>query len=568
MDQLAEAAPRRGGSRKLTCPQCRAECKESEVSTNFALRDMLLSSSASNPPPRNASLQQPLLSNSGGPEVIPALAHGGGFAAAAPPQASAPTFAPASAPPLADATQALAPAQLRMSDGAEPWAVGPQNIYQTDGLFFQRVAPPQAGQDEGEKDAAWKLMRKNTLLEWGRLRETFMHRRPRCLMDQMVSGSGLYPPRLLEDAWFTSQECEMVTALERVLTNTGQASILARDMLTPLIYDIDVRIILDNSGSMQLDMFGQSAGGGGWGTSSGSVVGGSWIDQTAAERPQLMRDLFTRMRQPRSNFGVAPPNSPFSPHHRRWFFARHCLSRWMEVYDTLGLDPWVYLLNGRSTKLRGSQLGSVFEQQPQGRTPLTDVVGQAVRDHVAEAADRMLLLLVVTDGEADNMQTFAAELDYVQNNVYGDVQVCFMGLSLVPQDIEWFEMEECDETRIRTVEAYEVEQRQIQCREVVSKEGGYNFDMHTFRVLLTNFYPADYDYEAPLQNLRHRLYITVHGRDRWYGLKIPCWRCCVSNLLCTACFVATCAHCNGWCQGNECGKYQLPEMLEGIFGEE
>merc|ERR1719272_947398 len=141
---------------------------------------------------------------------------------------------------------------------------------------------------------------------------------------------------------------------------------------------------------------------------------------------------------------------------------------------------------------------------------MTDALERALQDHANEASGRSLLLLVVTDGEADDMQTFSATLDRVQNNVYGDVQVCFMGLSLVPQDIEWFENEECDETRIRTVEAYEVEQRQIQLREVVSKEGAYNFEMHTYRVLLTNFYPADYDYEAPLQNLRHRLYITLH----------------------------------------------------------
>merc|ERR1719272_418565 len=135
---------------------------------------------------------------------------------------------------------------------------------------------------------------------------------------------------------------------------------------------------------------------------------------------------------------------------------------------------------------------------------MTDALERALQDHANEASGRSLLLLVVTDGEADDMQTFNAVLDRVQNDVYGDVQVCFMGLSLVPQDIEWFENEECDETRIRTVEAYEVEQRQIQLREVVSKEGAYNFDMH----------------------------------------------CC------------------GWCQGNECGKYQTPEILEGCCGDE
>merc|ERR1711981_684585 len=101
---------------------------------------------------------------------------------------------------------------------------------------------------------------------------------------------------------------------------------------------------------------------------------------------------------------------------------------------------------------------------------MTEALETALSDHMREDPSKSMLLLVLTDGEADNMQTFCAALDRVQNNVYGDVQVCFMGLSLVPRDIEWFENEECDETRIRTVEAYEVEQRQIQLREVVSKE--------------------------------------------------------------------------------------------------
>lgn len=50
---------------------------------------------------------------------------------------------------------------------------------------------------------------------------------------------------------------------------------------------------------------------------------------------------------------------------------------------------------------------------------------------------------------------------------------------------------------------------------MIGTEGDYNFDMHVFRTLVTNFYPADYDVEAPMQNIRHRLYATCHGRDRW-----------------------------------------------------
>lgn len=284
-----------------------------------------------------------------------------------------------------------------------------------------------------------------------------------------------------------------------------------------------------------------------------------------------MRDVYAKckMRQPRAGT-PAPPRSPYPPTHRRWFFARDALFRWMQVYSILGIDPWVYKLNrGRgSMKVRGSTLADVFKTEPQGGTPLTDVMQSALDDHQTECPDKSLLLLIVTDGEADNMQLFGQMLDCIQNKQFGDVQVCFMGLSLKPSDIEWFEMEECDETRIRTVEAYEVEQRQIQLKEVVQKEGGYNFDMHTYRVLLTNLFPADYDYEAPLQNIRHRLYITCHNCDRWYGLNIPGWRCLCSNLLCGACFLVTCCCCNGWCQGNDCGKYQAPDCLEGLKGEE
>eukprot|EP00932_Pfiesteria_piscicida_P015762 SRR837773.2847.p2 GENE.SRR837773.2847~~SRR837773.2847.p2 ORF type:complete len:167 (+),score=57.34 SRR837773.2847:325-825(+) len=165
------------------------------------------------------------------------------------------------------------------------------------------------------------------------------------------------------------------------------------------------------------------------------------------------------------------------------------------------------------------------------------------------------------------MLRFSTCLDEIQNQQHGDVQVCLMGLSLVKDDIEWFEDEECEDTRIRTVEAYEVEQRQIQMREVVRREGGYNFLMHTYRVLVTNYFPSDYDYEAPLQNLRHRFYITWHGRDRWWGIRAPPYKW-LSQLVCSGCFLGSCACCCGWCQGHDCGKCKWPELLEGCCGEE
>ena len=67
-------------------------------------------------------------------------------------------------------------------------------------------------------------------------------------------------------------------------------------------------------------------------------------------------------------------------------------------------------------------------------------------------------------------QAFNGVLDAIQNRQHGDVQVCLMGLSLVPEDIEWFEDEECDDTHIRTIEAFEVEQQQMLRREVITKE--------------------------------------------------------------------------------------------------
>jgi hypothetical protein len=131
-----------------------------------------------------------------------------------------------------------------------------------------------------------------------------------------------------------------------------------------------------------------------------------------------------------------------------------------------------------------------------------------------QRSDRPLLVLALTDGEANDAQLFNTTLDQIQDGKYGDVQVLLMGLSLDKEDIEWFEDEECDDTRIRSIEAYEVEQQMIHFRMTDLHENDYNFAMHTFRALVTNYFPADYDYEAPLQTLRHRLYITLHALDR------------------------------------------------------
>ena len=61
-----------------------------------------------------------------------------------------------------------------------------------------------------------------------------MRRWPGCLMDQMLSGSHLYPPRLLDpEEWLTPQERAMAATIEHMLEGTGNAQNLAMDMLAP-----------------------------------------------------------------------------------------------------------------------------------------------------------------------------------------------------------------------------------------------------------------------------------------------------------------------------------------------
>ena len=166
--------------------------------------------------------------------------------------------------------------------------------------------------------------------------------------------------------------------------------------------------------------------------------------------------------------------------------------------------------------------------------------------------------------------------------------------------VDRFENEECDDTRVRTVECFEVEQQQMLRREVITREGDYNFDMHVFRTLLTNFFPADYDYEAPIQNMRHRLYITLHGWDRWWSLRsvgvertlaqarygggagygyqsaaaaqqlCGCYQCCsdcCGAAVCTPLYVLTGACCCGLLQGQECCQCRPTDCLDACGGE-
>eukprot|EP00931_Biecheleriopsis_adriatica_P087850 TRINITY_DN62262_c0_g1_i1.p1 TRINITY_DN62262_c0_g1~~TRINITY_DN62262_c0_g1_i1.p1 ORF type:complete len:567 (-),score=51.05 TRINITY_DN62262_c0_g1_i1:61-1695(-) len=500
----------------VVCPLCRLQAPSGDIRTNFALTQII---------------------------------EAGGRVQQAPGQQAMSTQA-------FDIPSASAPSRV------EPWEVGPENVYQQidlqrQGEMTEHFAVP-AGCQPCENVAAWIQQRREILRDWGMKRERTMHRLPHCLMDQMVSGSGLYPIRYLEDTWLTPTELEMVHRLERVLQDTGLSHALARDMLTPIIYDIEVALVLDNSGSMSLDMFGQR-------------VTGHFMEGMGMNRADLLQSALQAslpggwwMRYVSGIPPARPAENPMSPCHRRWYYARHHMRLWGSVFAIMGLDPWVYLLNpvNGQHKYRSSQIDEVvFSRGPNGTTPMSRTIRTVLREHSQTNRSQPLLLVALTDGEADDMIDFNRVLDEIQNCAHGDVQVCLMGLSLVKEDIEWFENEECDETRVRTVEAFEVENRQIQLREVVKREGGYNFMMHVMRVLVTNFYPADYDYEAPLQNLRHRAYITLHGRDRWWDWQNPLWRCCCSSILCPGCFLATACHCCGWLQGNDCGKIQWPDVF-------
>jgi len=332
------------------------------------------------------------------------------------------------------------------------------------------------------------------------------------------------------------------------------------DVMIPLLYTINVKIILDNSGSMGLDMFGNDT--------FASYSSSDFISQVS------QGPISYSFPDPTYN----PRSVPIDPRHRRWFFARDALMKWMRVFQAMGLHPPIYLLNaiGGQLKLDPSQLDRIFGTTPSGSTPMTECIQRTLDDHRMESRiggtqQNSLLLLILTDGEANNMQTFNKLLDSIQNRIHGDVQACLLGLSLRKEDIEWFENEECEDTRIRTIEPFEIEQYQILRREVVKKEGQYNFDMHTFRALVTNFLPADYDYEAPNQNLRHRIYVTFHGKDRWWS-ESNCFWSCLSSIcgwcVCTPCYLLSCCCCGGYCQGYECGKCRKTECLESCSAGE
>ena len=144
--------------------------------------------------------------------------------------------------------------------------------------------PPPPGD---QSTPQWLAAREEALRALGARRESALHRPPRWLLDQLVSGDGFYPPRLLSDGWFTPEEHIMIERIEAIIAGDdeeaaqaedrrsrsagqdggsgsgpsgGRYRALAMDLLTPRLFGVDVRLVLDDSGSMSLDMFGETTG--------------------------------------------------------------------------------------------------------------------------------------------------------------------------------------------------------------------------------------------------------------------------------------------------------------------
>jgi len=421
-----------------------------------------------------------------------------------------------------------------------PWEIGPEPVYSTgyENLYANESHSVAAPEHSMMSEHRWKADRKAKLLEWGQKREEFMHRKPTFLVDQLVSGSGLYPLRMLDETqWLTNFESQQANQIADILFDVGGLAYpMALDIISLLVYDVDVRIVLDNSGSMGQTMLGQQM---------------SIPDEYAGVR------------------------SPMSPYTERWKMAEDSLKKWFMIFDILQISPPIYFLNATrhyGRRVQGVPVAEIFSRtNPGGTTPMTQTFSMLLDDYVREnSRDSPLLVLALTDGEANNQDQFNSLLDRVQNKIYGNVQVCFMGISLEERDIEWFEHEECANSRIRTIEPFEVERTEMLQKTVITKEGEYSFAMHTYRALLTNFFPADYDYEAKIQNLRHRIYITWHGKDRWWSQKNFCYRafsCIMDLFICTPFYLSTCYCCCGWLQGGECGHYHHTYCVEMVCGE-
>lgn len=335
----------------------------------------------------------------------------------------------------------------------------------------------------------------------------------------------------------------MISNLEALLAPTGHEAVLARDVMALRLYDVDVRVVVDDSGSMSWGML-QSAGRSGWTRERVQQVFGA-----RAFEPGCIEEF---------------ASCPFGPGEKRWTFLQNALESWERVFQIMGVHRKLYCLNARPDP-NGSVQGALCTG-PSGRTPMGATFQRVLQDFQREQSGRPLLILALTDGEANDKDFFNQTLDQIQDGFYGDVQVCLLGLSLEKEDIEWFEDEECDDTRIRTIEPFEVEQQQILWRKVIPHHDHYNFAMHTFRALVTNFFPADYDYEAPVQTMRHRLYITLHAIDRRLT---GCRDNNYSSLAMSNTCSSNCAEWRGWCVlglFRRTARHQDPEERSVMLG--
>lgn len=442
-----------------------------------------------------------------------------------------------------------------------------------------------------------KEERKTRMLQSGKHRERYMHRFPHCLMDQMVSGSHFFPPSLMPGELLPDEQKKVQQLANLpILQATKHANHLALDLMSYVLYDVETVIILDNSGSMAGNMFGDSSY-----YSYGNInlsTGYCAPNFVYAPTEMRYRTGFSEYDSPEAH------TLPQDPRQTRWQHAHYTLTQWRSVFRALGVKVKIITLNpvGMKNEFGLDDLDDIFAYGLGGGTPLTEAIAQAVTgvrmqygnsansnnnntssccpygacnptpppppaNNTMGKKNRHLQILMLTDGEATNMLTFNQILDATQNKQYDDVQICILGLTLQPKDIEWMENEECEHIRVRAIEAFEIEQFQIKNRLVAYKEGNYNYPMHIIRALLTNIYPSEFDFEAPAQTLRHRCYITMHSKDRWWSQKSACYgipSCLVGIFCCTPLYCATCGCGLGYCQGQECGKCRPTECLENF----
>ena len=116
----------------------------------------------------------------------------------------------------------------------------------------------------------------------------------------------------------------MIAQLEQLLGSTGHAPALARDIMALRIYGVDVRIIADDSGSMNCGMLRE-------------VLGSSW-NQTN------LRRVFGQLAFcPRG--GEAFESCPFGPASTRWALLRDAMDKWEQVFQIMDMQRRIYFLN-------------------------------------------------------------------------------------------------------------------------------------------------------------------------------------------------------------------------------